>query len=257
MSLNTPITDWHGQVVWLVGASSGIGRATASLLHARGAKVVISARSDDAVAAFEAEHAGSLGIALDVQDRDKLKAATMLIEARFGRIDLVFFCAGTYDAMRATELDLDVAVRHVQVNYVGALNVVDAVLALLLKQRHGHLAFVSSVAGYRGLPNALAYGPSKAALSNLAEVLYLDLHDSGIAVSLICPGFVETKLTSVNDFKMPALITPDEAAREILQGWSRGSFEIHFPKRFTRVMKLVALLGPWLYFKVVRRITGL
>lgn len=257
MALNQPITDWNGQVVWLVGASSGIGRATASLLHARGAKVVISARSAEAVALFETEHSDSVGIALDVQDRAALHAAAMVIEARFGRIDLAFFCAGTYDAMRATAFDLDIATRHIQVNYLGALNVIDAVLPLFLKQGHGHLSFVSSVAGYRGLPNSLAYGPSKAALNNLAEVLYLDLKERGIAVSLICPGFVETKLTSVNDFKMPGLIKPDEAARQILKGWARGSFEIDFPKRFTWAMKFVSHLGPSLYFRVVRRITGL
>ena len=116
---------------------------------------------------------------------------------------------------------------------------------------------MSSVAGFRGLPHSLAYGPTKAALINLAETLYLDLQPLGVGVSLINPGFVETPLTAQNQFKMPALITPDEAAQEILRGWQRGSFEIHFPKRFTRWMKALRHLGYGLYFPAVRRSTGL
>jgi len=113
------------------------------------------------------------------------------------------------------------------------------------------------VAGYRGLPKALGYGPSKAALTHLAEVLYLDLHPRGLGVSVVQPGFVATPLTAGNDFHMPALITPEVAAAEILGGWARGEFEIHFPKRFTRWLKLMRLLPYSLFFRLVRRSTGL
>ena len=116
---------------------------------------------------------------------------------------------------------------------------------------------VGSVAGFRGLPQGLAYGPTKAALINLAETLYLDLRDSGIGVSLVCPGFVQTPLTAQNDFAMPALITSQQAASAILRGWSRGQFEIHFPKRFTRWMKTLRLLPYSAYFPAIRRMTGL
>ena len=257
MSLNPAITNWTGQVVWLVGASSGIGRATAQLLHERGARVVVSARNAAAIQLFEAQHAGSLGLALDTTDRVAMAGAAQRIVQQFGHIDLAVYCAGHYKAMRATQFDLDEMLRHDQVNYVGALHMLDAVLPLLLKRKAGHVSVVSSVAGYRGLPNSLAYGPTKAALINLAQTLYLDLHPLGIGVSVINPGFVQTPLTSKNEFAMPALITPEQAAREIVAGWERGEFEIHFPKRFTWWLKALSHVGDWLYFKAIRRATGL
>jgi NAD(P)-dependent dehydrogenase (short-subunit alcohol dehydrogenase family) len=163
--------------------------------------------------------------------------------------------------MRATAFDLEVALRHMRVNYDGALFMLDAVLPQLLKQarsgRGGHISLVSSVAGFRGLPQSLAYGPTKAALINLAETLYLDLQPEGLGISVINPGFVETPLTSQNAFKMPALITPEEAAREIVKGWEAGDFEIHFPKRFTLWLKGLRHLGYRPYFAAVRRSTGM
>ncbi|MDL2338726.1 MAG: SDR family NAD(P)-dependent oxidoreductase [Pseudomonadota bacterium] len=257
MPLNPGIADWAGRVVWLVGASSGIGRATAQQLHELGAKVVVSARNAAAIEAFESRHDGSLGIALDATDRDAMARAVEHIVARFGRLDLALYCAGHYQPMRATAFDLDEMLLHDKVNYVGALYLLDAVLPVLIRQQSGHVSLVSSVAGYRGLPNSLAYGPTKAALINLAQTLYLDLHPLGIGVSVICPGFVETPLTAQNAFKMPALIQPEEAAQEMLAGWAAGQFEIHFPKRFTRFLKLLSLLGDGLYFKAIRRVTGL
>jgi NAD(P)-dependent dehydrogenase (short-subunit alcohol dehydrogenase family) len=257
MSLNPKITDWTGRVVWLVGASTGIGLATAEQLHARGATVVVSARNAAAIAQFEASHAGSLGIALDATDRAAMGNAAQTIVARFGRIDLALYCAGHYKALRATAFDLDQMLQHDKVNYVGALYLLDAVLPVLIRQKSGHLSLVSSIAGYRGLPNSLAYGPTKAALINLAETLYLDLEPLGIGVSVVCPGFVETPLTATNEFKMPALIKPEEAAREMIAGWAAGEFEIHFPKRFTRFVKALSHLSDGLYFKAVRRATGL
>jgi NAD(P)-dependent dehydrogenase (short-subunit alcohol dehydrogenase family) len=257
VSLNPPITDWKGRVVWLVGASTGIGRATAELLHSRGAQIVVSARNAQALAAFEAAHIGSLAIALDATDTVAMSGAAKMIVDRFGRIDLALYCAGHYKALRATAFDLDEMLQHDKVNYVGALYMLDAVLPVLIAQKSGHVSLVSSVAGYRGLPNSLAYGPTKAALINLAQTLYLDLEPLGIGVSVINPGFVETPLTAQNEFKMPALIKPAEAAREMVAGWAAGDFEIHFPKRFTRFLKALSFLGDGLYFKAIRRATGL
>jgi len=261
MALNPRTADWQGKTAWLVGASSGIGLATAKALHARGAQVVVSARSAVALKAFVDAHPGSEAIALDVTDQPALGAACVDITRQFGGIDLVMYCAGTYTPMRATAFDLQVALRHQQVNVQGALLLLDAVLPQLLRQaasgRGGHLSLVASVAGYRGLPQGLAYGPTKAALIHLAETLYLDLHPKGLGVSLINPGFVATPLTAQNDFAMPALMTPEAAADAILRGWARGEFEIHFPKRFTRVLGLLRCLPYSAYFRAVSRFTGL
>jgi NADP-dependent 3-hydroxy acid dehydrogenase YdfG len=257
MSLNPRFADWRGQVVWLVGASSGIGLATAQLLHAKGARVAVSARQVDAVQAFAATHPGSLALSLDVTDAPALAQAMSQLCAELGPPHLVVYCAGHYQPMRATAFSLAETTRHVQVNQIGALNLLAAVLPKLTELGHGHISLVASVAGYRGLPNALAYGPTKAALINLAEVLYLDLHELGLGVSVVNPGFVATPLTQQNEFTMPALITAEQAAQEMVAGWGRGEFEIHFPKRFTRVLKAMRWLSDGLYFKAIRRATGL
>jgi short-subunit dehydrogenase len=253
MSLNPRITDWHGKTVWLIGASSGIGRATAHALHGQGARVVVSARHAAALDAFVAEHPGAQALPVDASDASALAAAAHSL----AQLDAVVYCAGYYRPQRATAFDLAEMQQHLLVNYVGALNLLDAVLPRLLRQGSGHISLVASVAGYSGLPQSLAYGPTKAALINLAEILYLDLHDRGLGVSLVCPGFVQTPLTAQNDFQMPALITPEQAAFAILQGWRRGKFEIHFPKRFTLWMKTLRLLPYSMYFPSIRRMTGL
>ena len=256
MALNPPLRDWRGKRVWLVGASTGIGRATASALHAQGALVVVSARNVQALDGFVVDHPGAETLPLDATDRASVCAAAAAL-AQGGMVDCVVYCAGHYAAQQATAMDLDDMVRHNAINYLGALYVLDAVVPLLMAQppqRRGHISLVGSVAGYRGLPNSLAYGPTKAALINLAETLYADLHPHGIGVSLISPGFVETPLTAQNRFKMPALISPQEAAQQILRGWVRGVFEIHFPRRFTWGMKLLELLPYRLFFFAMRRL---
>jgi NAD(P)-dependent dehydrogenase (short-subunit alcohol dehydrogenase family) len=261
MALNPRITDWKRQVCWLVGASSGIGRATAARLHAAGASVIVSARNAFALEQFAQEHDSALALPLDATDRTAMQAAARTIVERHGRIDLAVYCAGHYQAQRATAYDLDQMLKHQQVNVSGAYHLLDAVLPHLLRQaaakQSAHISLVASVAGYRGLPNALAYGPTKAALINLGEVLYLDLQPKGVGVSLINPGFVETPLTAGNQFTMPALITPEEAARQIVGGWEAGGFEIHFPKRFTLWLKALQHLNDGLYFAAIRRSTGL
>jgi NAD(P)-dependent dehydrogenase (short-subunit alcohol dehydrogenase family) len=261
MPLNSRITDWKRQVCWLVGASTGIGHATAERLHAAGATVVVSARNTAALQKFAQEHEGAHALPLDATDRAAMQSAAREIVQRHGRIDLAMYCAGHYKAQRATAYDLDEMLKHQQVNVTGAYHLLDAVLPHLLRQaaakQGAHISLVASVAGYRGLPNALAYGPTKAALINLGEILYLDLQPEGIGVSVINPGFVETPLTTGNQFDMPALITPEEAARQIVAGWEAGDFEIHFPKRFTRWLKALQLLTDGLYFAAIRRSTGL
>lgn len=256
MALNPKIQDWRGRVVWIVGASSGIGLATASELHRLGATVLVSARRAEALQDFVAGHPLAAAYPLDAADAGALRDALARIVARHGRLDFALYCAAHYRALRATEYDLDEMLRHQHVNVTGALNWLAAVLPVLLAQRGGHLSLIASVAGYRALPHALAYGPTKAALQHLAEGLYLDLHGHGIGVSVVNPGFVRTPLTAANPFPMPALVTPQDAARAMVQGWARGQYEIHFPKRFTAWMKLLRHAPPTLYFAAVRRATG-
>jgi len=252
--LNPPLRDWRGQTVWIIGASTGIGRATAAALHQAGARVTVSARKAAALEDFAAKYPGSQALALDATDAAELaRAATQLLAQ--GPLDCVVYCAGHYKAMRADAMDVADMRRHMEVNYLGALLVLDAVLPALLARGRGHICLVGSVAGYRGLPNSLAYGPTKAALINLAETLYLDLHPRGLGVSIVNPGFVETPLTAGNAFPMPALITPEQAADAMLQGWASGEFELHFPKRFTRWMKALRLLPYRPFFALVSRVT--
>lgn len=256
MSLNPRLDDWRGRIAWIVGASSGIGRATASRLHAAGAVVIVSARNRAALDRFVAEHPGSQALALDATDRADTAAAAAQVLAQHGRVDLAMYCAAHYKEMDASHFDLEQMLLHLRVNYIGALHVLDALLPALLRQGNGHISLVASVAGYRGLPRALGYGPTKAALQHLADALFLDLRPHGIGVSVINPGFVATPLTADNGYEMPALQTPEQAAQHILRGWRKGRFEIDFPKRFTLWMRCLRMLPNPLYFAAVRRVTG-
>ena len=253
MPLNPRIEGWKGRRVWVIGASTGIGRACAVALLQRGAQVAVSARDAQALQTV----GGALALPLDVTDTAALQAAMQTLQQQWGGLDLLLYCAGTYRPMRATAFDLASALQHDEVNYRGALRVLGAALPVFNAQRAGHVALVSSVAGFGGLPQALAYGPTKAALINLAETLYLDLRPMGIGVSVINPGFVETPLTRQNTFAMPALITPEQAAGAIVSGLEAGRFDIHFPRRFTLWLKLLRLLPRGLYFHIVSRFTGM
>lgn len=249
---NPKIVDWRGRRVWLVGASTGIGAAFAAALARRGARLALSARNPDRLFALGIDEA--LILPCDATDTASLQAARLALLAAWGGIDLVVYLAGDYVPMRADDFDLAKAERVVAVNFNGAMRLAATVLRDL--KPGGGIAFVASVAGYRGLPKALAYGPGKAALIHFAECLWYDLVPNGIGVWVVNPGFVATRLTDRNDFTMPALLTPEQAATELVRGFAAGRFEIHFPKRFTRLMKLIALLPYRLSFTLVRRFTG-
>ncbi|MGZ5572223.1 MAG: SDR family NAD(P)-dependent oxidoreductase [Usitatibacter sp.] len=258
MPLNPPIRDWSARRCWIVGASTGIGAAVAERLSGLGACVALSARRAEPLEEM-AQRFGyqrAVALPLDIRDSEALANAARAIVSAWGGIDLVVLMAGEYKPMRAWKIDLDTARAMVETNLMGFFNVLGAAVPTLLKQGEGNIVLVSSVAGYRGLPKSLVYGPTKAAIINLGETLYLDLRPKGIGVCVVNPGFVKTPLTAQNDFKMPALISPEEAAAEILAGLERGEFEIHFPRRFTRVLRMLRLLPYSLYFPAIRRLTG-
>jgi short-subunit dehydrogenase len=225
MPVNLP---W--KVVWITGASTGIGRETALQLAAAGVKVAASARS-----------------------AEKLQAAK--IETELGAIDLAIFGAGTYAAIDATQIDPTQFATMLNTNYLGTVNCLSAVLPSMLKRGAGHISWIASVAGYRGLPKAAAYGPSKAALINLAECVKPELALKGIKISVINPGFVETPMTSKNDFPMPFLMQPAAAAQRTIEGLAKGKFEIAYPTRFVAILKLMRILPYRLYFWIVTKTT--
>ncbi|MBZ2208838.1 SDR family NAD(P)-dependent oxidoreductase [Massilia soli] len=255
--MNPRISDWNGKRVWVVGASTGIGKATAELLHALGATVALSARSAGKLHSAVAGMPRAIAVPLDVTDHASLMDASERVLREWGGIDLVLLVAGGYNEMRADTFDLDAANALVDLNLRGTFNCLDVVLPQLLRQRYGGVGIVASVAGFGGLPKALVYGPTKAALINLSESLYLDLRPRGIAVYQINPGFVETPLTANNDFPMPALMSPDNAALALVEGLERGQFHIHFPRRFTNALRFARLLPYRMYFWLIHKVTGL
>lgn len=228
--------------IWIIGASEGIGAALAREWAARGARLVLSARS----AARLKELATSLGpdhvaVPLDVSDRASLEAAAEKI-AQIGPLDRVVHLAAIYDPGNIADLDPDSAAQIVSVNLTGSFHI--AQIAPPLLRDGGQLALCGSVAGYIGLPQGQIYSATKAGVINLAESLRAELAGR-IDVRLICPGFVDTRLTQRNDFAMPALIAPDTAARAIIDGLDGRSFEIHFPRRLTFSLKLLSALPYW------------
>jgi NAD(P)-dependent dehydrogenase (short-subunit alcohol dehydrogenase family) len=256
-TLNPPIRGWANQRVWVIGASTGIGKSLADALLAKGARVAVSARRQPVLDDAFSAQPRALRVALDLTDRAAVALGLEKIVATWGGIDLVVLMAGTYRALRAWELTDELIRETMETNVYGVMATSALLTHQFLKQGTGHLSIVSSVAGYRGLPKALVYGPSKAAATNFAEVLYIDLSEKGIGVSVVHPGFVRTPLTAGNDFNMPHLIEPEQAASEMIRGYERGDFEIHFPRAFTRQLKLLRMLPYRWYFKLIKRSTGL
>lgn len=254
---NPPISDWRGKRVWIVGASSGIGAELARSLAARGARLVLSARSVQGLAEVGRDCPQSIELGMDVSVAGEFPRVLAEITALWGGLDMVVLNAGTYRPLRAWELTPERVRETLDTNLMAVFDGVAAIVPALLAAGGGAIALVGSVAAYGGLPKAAAYGPSKAALLNLAECLYLDLAPRGVSVFLISPGFVATPLTAQNDFHMPALIQPQDAADAIVAGMAKGLFEIDFPRRFTLAMKCLGLLPYRWYFPLVRKVTGL
>lgn len=238
------------KVVWITGASTGIGREIALQLAASGVAVAASARS---VATLAELGLGIRAYPLDVTDRGSVAAVVERIERELGPIDLAILGAGTYSPVVVDQVDPAIFERTMTANYMGVVNCLSAILPRMLGRKNGHLAWIASVAGYRGLPKAAAYGPSKAALINLAECLKPELDERGVTVSVINPGFVKTPLTAQNEFDMPFLMEAPEAARLTIDGLARKRFEIAYPRRFVAILKIARVLPYGIYFWLVRR----
>lgn len=253
--MNPRWQDWQGKRVWLIGASSGIGAALAHRLFAAGARVALTAR--DAARLQQVAAGQALLLPFDATEPEAWHGATQSLLAQWGGVDLVVFCAAVYRPERAWEIAAEQARQTLATNLNSVYYGLEAVLPTLMQQESGGVAIVASVAGYLGLPGATVYGPSKAALINLAELLYADLHPRGLGVYLINPGFVKTRLTAKNRFTMPALLTPEQAADAIVAGLACGRFEIDFPWRFTRLLRAFSLLPYRLRFSLLNRVLKL
>jgi len=241
--------------VWLTGASSGIGEALVPELVARGARVAISARRADALEAIAARFPNGqvVAVPVDVTDRAAVQAAAARIEALWGGIDLALFNAGTHRPVSGLTIDAADFESLMTVNYLSVIYGVEAVVPGMLARGAGHIAGVASLAGYRALPTAAAYGASKAAVILALDALRFDLAPRGIDVTVVNPGFVRTPLTDLNEFHMPMRIDADAAARLIADGLERRAREIHFPARFSWLMKTLRILPYPLYAALVGR----
>lgn len=254
-----PDSIYPGAVVWIIGASTGIGRALSLALSAEGATVIASARRGDLLEALVREAPGPgrvIAMPLDAQDTAAVVKAAQDIEADIGPIDLALYGAAAWTASKREPLTAAEFAAKFDVNVMGAVRMLEAVLPPMRARGRGHVAVISSVAGYRGLPRAAAYGASKAALINLCESLRLTVARDGVKVQVINPGFVETPLTAQNDFPMPFLIDAGKAARYTLAGLRAGRFEITYPKRFTYMLKLLRILPYPVYFWLLSRVAG-
>lgn len=239
---------------WIIGASEGIGAALAHSLAEKGEVLCLSARSEVGLQEVQKTLSGDGHIVMpfDAANRQALAKAHEDIRAAWPRIDRVIFMAGLYTPTSFGQIDLDEAEKIITVNLTSVFYLVETILSKMQAQGSGQIAICGSVAGYVGLPNSQPYGASKAGLINLVESLRAEVGDV-LDIKLINPGFVETRLTDKNDFDMPSRITATEAGEIIARELDTKKFEIHFPKRFTYLMKIISNLPYWLYFHVAKK----
>lgn len=240
---------------WVIGASSGLGREIARQLAAGGVRVAASARRAEELETLTRDSGGMIRpYPLDIADRRAVGAAADRIEQELGMPELVVQAAAVWHPFRLDDFSADSFEQSMQVNYVGSVNVVAAVLPRMRQTGSGTIALIASVAGYRGLPKAASYAPTKAALISLAECLRTELDGSGVSVKIVNPGFIATPMTARNDFPMPFLMQPDEAARRTIDGLAGPGFETAYPRRFVAVLKLMRLLPYAIYFPIIRKL---
>ncbi len=240
--------------IWITGASSGIGRAAAEKFAKEGWKVAVSARRKELLDELS-KNQNISSFPLDVTDRSQIKNTFKNILNEFNELDICLFSSGTYEPKDEQSIDPDRIKNVINVNFLGVIDCVKTVEDYFKNKKTGHISIVSSIAGYRGLPNSSGYGPSKAALTNFCESIYFDFKKFGVRVSIVSPGFIKTPLTDKNDFPMPFLKTPEYAAEKIFYGLVKtNSFEIHFPKGLTLTLKFLRILPYKLYLFLVDKL---
>ncbi|ARJ48166.1 SDR family NAD(P)-dependent oxidoreductase [Candidatus Pelagibacter sp. RS39] len=244
------------KTIWITGGSTGIGKALAIKFAKEGWNVAISARRENLLKETCGEHENISSFPLDVTDKSKCKEVFQNIVNTFHSVDICFFSTGTWDPKKEKDIDVEQIENVFKINFFGTLNSIKAVEKYFKDKKNGTITIVSSIAGYRGLPNSTGYGPSKSALNNLAESLYFDFGRSNVRVCLVSPGFIKTPMTDKNDFKMPFLKTPEYAAEKIYDGLiKKNSFEIHFPKSLTIILKILSFLPNRIYFGLIGKLT--
>ncbi len=248
--------------LWVTGAGKGIGRAVAWDYARRGWDVAVSARTQSDLEALvrEAQAAGLKGrivaYAADVTDHDAMKQTFKAVEHDLGPVDQVILNAGTHIPNDAQAFSVEPYRTLMEINFMGVVNGLSAVVPIFVDRKRGRIGVVSSVAGFGGLPLASAYGASKAALINMCEALRPELELAGVTISVITPGFVRTPLTDKTTFSKPFRIEPDVAARHIHDGMQSGRFEITFPWIFSTLLKILNVLPYGIYFAVTRRVVA-
>jgi len=244
------------KVIWITGASSGIGKALALKFANENWDVAISARRENVLKQISESNKNIKSFPLDVTDKPKCKEVFDQVKKNYGDVDICFFSTGTWNPKKEKDIDVEQIDEVFKVNFFGTINSIKAVEEHFKNKKSGIITIVSSIAGYRGLPNSTGYGPSKSALNNLAESLYFDFGRHNVRVCLVSPGFIKTPMTDKNDFKMPFLKTPEFAADKIYDGLiNKNSFEIHFPKELTLTLKFFSLLPSKIYFYLIKKLT--
>jgi short-subunit dehydrogenase len=244
------------KTIWITGGSTGIGKALAIKFAEKNWNVAVSARRVELLDELSKNHENIFSFPLDVTDKTKCIEVFNQIKTNFENIDICFFSTGTWNPKKEKEIDVEQMEDVFKVNFFGTVNSIKAVEQYYRERKKGTITIVSSIAGYRGLPNSTGYGPSKSALNNLAESLYFDFKRYNVRVCLVSPGFIKTPMTDKNDFKMPFLKTPEFAADQIYDGLiNKNVFEIHFPKALTLTLKFFSFLPSKLYFKLVGKMT--
>ncbi|WP_293451921.1 SDR family NAD(P)-dependent oxidoreductase [Planktotalea sp.] len=239
--------EWQGKRYWLVGASEGLGAALAHKLSSVGVEVIVSARSQDKLDALVAELPGNASAQIvDVSDCDSVKAAAKAV----GDVDGVVFLAGVYWPIKAQDWNADHAEAMADINFTGAMRVMGSVMPMMQERGTGHLVITGSLSGFRGLPGAIGYSASKAGVMALAESMYADLRGSGIDVQLANPGFIKTRLTEKNEFKMPFIMEPEDAAQEMFELINSDHFKKSFPRVFSWVFRLSQFMPDWMYYRL-------